>query len=200
MSPSVKAVTRVSQTLADYIGSLSENENAATRALILLGAAELGLDPTLVEDDLRLTMAARLPPELYARLQALRERVDQRALPQRPVRGGRATGAAADDTGAAAAPAFPAPLPSPARPTVTAAPASGADLPAPEMSGEDTHQAAPAQSSATWESRPVGAPQAEDVRPAPGAPATHMEGPASDAEETFDPFSGVGFDFEAPGS
>jgi hypothetical protein len=68
MSPSVKAVTRVSQTLADYIASLSENENAATRALILLGAAELGLDPTLVEDDLRLTMAARLPPELYAKL------------------------------------------------------------------------------------------------------------------------------------
>ncbi len=50
MSPSVKAVTRVSQALADYIGSLSENENAATRALILLGAAELGRAPTHVED------------------------------------------------------------------------------------------------------------------------------------------------------
>ena len=59
MVQSVTAATRISEGLATFIGSLCENKYAARRALMLLGTDELGIDLTLVVDDLRLTMAAR---------------------------------------------------------------------------------------------------------------------------------------------
>ena len=81
MTQSERATTRISARLADFISALSENENAATRALMLIGADQLGIDPTLVADDLRLTMAARLPPDVYTKLQTMWNRVDQSAVP-----------------------------------------------------------------------------------------------------------------------
>ncbi len=186
MSPSGKAITRVSQTLADYIGSLSENENAATRALILLGAVEFGLDPTLIEDDLRLTMAARLPPELYARLQTLRERVDHRVLMSRPAAVTCASGAAPVPEPGATPPAlFPEPVETRVRVSAVAAPR------APAVVDEGAPRPGPAQEITTRK------PQRLD---APDEPAPHMEEPMADGEERFDPFSGVGFDFDAPAS
>ena len=80
MTQSERATTRISSGLADFIKSLSENENAATRALILIGADQLGLDPTQVADDLRVTLGARLPPVVYAKLLALWNRVDHGGL------------------------------------------------------------------------------------------------------------------------
>ena len=55
---------------------MSENENAAMRALMLIGADQAGIDPTLVADDLRLTMAARLPAAIYDKLLGMLARVD----------------------------------------------------------------------------------------------------------------------------
>ena len=81
MSQKVKTSTRMSAGLATFIRSLSENENAATRALLLIGADQLGIDPTLVADDLRMTITARLPAEVYAILLAMWNRVDHNAPP-----------------------------------------------------------------------------------------------------------------------
>ena len=80
MTQSERATTRISPSLAGFIQSLSENENAATRALILIGADQLDLDPTQVADDLRVTLGARLPPAVYAKLLTLWNRVDHGAL------------------------------------------------------------------------------------------------------------------------
>jgi hypothetical protein len=71
----------MSAGLAEVIRSLSENENAATRALLLIGADQLGMDPTSVADDLRMTISARLPSEVCALLLAMWSRVDQSAVP-----------------------------------------------------------------------------------------------------------------------
>ena len=76
MTLSERATTRISQGFADFIQSLSENENAAMRALMLMGANQVGIDPTLVADDLRLTLGARLPPEIFERLLGMLAHVD----------------------------------------------------------------------------------------------------------------------------
>ncbi|HSH78962.1 MAG TPA: hypothetical protein VLA19_10570 [Herpetosiphonaceae bacterium] len=81
MSQSVKTSTRMSADLATFIRGLSENESAATRALLLIGADQLGIDPNLVADDLRATITARLPPEVSAILLAMWSRVHQNAVP-----------------------------------------------------------------------------------------------------------------------
>ena len=77
MSQSEKRSTRMSAGLATFVRGLSENESAATRALLLIGADHLGIDPNLVADDLRATITARLPAEVYAILIAMWNRVDQ---------------------------------------------------------------------------------------------------------------------------
>ena len=82
MSQSEKQSTRMSAGLATFVRGLSENESAATRALLLIGADHLGIDPTFVADDLRLTIMARLPAEVYAILMAMWNRVDQSAVPR----------------------------------------------------------------------------------------------------------------------
>ena len=76
MTLSERATTRISQEFAGFIHSLSENENAAMRALMLMGANQVGIEPMLVADDLRSTIAARLPPAIYERLLAMLARVD----------------------------------------------------------------------------------------------------------------------------
>ena len=76
MTQSERATTRISAGFAGFINGLSENENAAMRALMLLGADQIGIDPTMVADDLRLTIGARLPPAIYERLLAMLSRVD----------------------------------------------------------------------------------------------------------------------------
>ena len=58
---------------------LSENENAAMRALMLIGADQLGIDLTLVADDLRLTIGARLPAAVCDRLLAMLSQVNHDA-------------------------------------------------------------------------------------------------------------------------
>ena len=83
MTQRERATTRISADLASYISGLSENENAAMRALMLIGADQIGIDPTLVADDLRLTIGARLPPEIYDRLLAMLSRVDHHAVGSR---------------------------------------------------------------------------------------------------------------------
>ncbi len=75
MTQAERATTRISAGLAGFLSSLSENENAATRALMLIGADQIGIDPTLVADDLRLTIGARLPLEVYDKLLAMLSRV-----------------------------------------------------------------------------------------------------------------------------
>ncbi len=80
MSQSEKRSTRMSAGLATFVRGLSENESAATRALLLIGADQLGIDPNLVADDLRVTIPARLPAEVYAMLMAMWNRVDQSAV------------------------------------------------------------------------------------------------------------------------
>ena len=80
MSQSEKRSTRMSAGLATFVRGLSENESAATRALLLIGADQLGIDPNLVADDLRVTITARLPAEVYAILLAMWNRVDQSAV------------------------------------------------------------------------------------------------------------------------
>ena len=79
MTQSERATTRISAGFAGFINGLSENENAAMRALMLLGADQVGIDPTLVADDLRLTIGARLPPAIYDKLLAMLSRVDHDA-------------------------------------------------------------------------------------------------------------------------
>ena len=80
MSQSEKRSTRMSAGLATFVRGLSENESAATRALLLIGADQLGIDPNLVADDLRVTITARLPAGVYAILLAMWNRVDQSAV------------------------------------------------------------------------------------------------------------------------
>ena len=204
MSPSVKAVARVSQALAGYISSLSENENAATRALILLGVAELGIDPTLVDDDLRLTMAAPLPPELYARLQAIRDRVDHH--PPARVRLEAATrhdGLSTSLYERSAEPPAPAP---PAEPGVTpvrkpglytiepgrsgAAPPSAGHADAPYLPVSQVHAALPDHN---------GQGDDDGIITSPASCVWSMQSEhAAGYEEAFDPFIGIGFDFDAP--
>ena len=77
MSQSTKLSTRISAGLATLIQGLSENENAATRALLLIGANQLGIDPTFLADDLRTTLSARLPAEVYAMLLEMWSRADR---------------------------------------------------------------------------------------------------------------------------
>jgi hypothetical protein len=79
MSQSTKLSTRISAGLATLIRGLSENENAATRALLLIGANQLGIDPTLLADDLRTTLSARLPAEVYTMLLEMWSRTDRTA-------------------------------------------------------------------------------------------------------------------------
>ena len=204
MSRSVKAVARVSQALAAYISGLSGNENAATRALILLGAAELGIDPSLVDADLRLTMAAPLPPELYARLQAIRDRVDHGAgMRIRPEAGIRHAGRGTPlHTGSVD-------RPSPAPPV---------ELSLTPCREPDVSMAEPGLSAAA--SLSIGRyaaphPPVSQVRRALSQPSdqgdddgvitsrdslvwsVNAEHAAADDEE-LDPFSGIGFDFDAP--
>jgi len=207
MSRSVKAVTRVSQALAGYISSLSENENAATRALILLGAAELGIDPTLVDDDLRLTMAAPLPHELYARLQAIRDRVDHRArAPGRSEAAIRHAGGSTPlhtgsvDRASRAVPVELSVMPGrepdvsmaePA-PSATASLSTG-HYDAPHLSVSQVRRAL---------SQPSDQGDDDGVITSPDSPvwSVHPEHAAAGDEEELDPFSGIGFDFdEAPG-
>ncbi len=76
MTLTERATTRISAGFAGFINGLSENENAAMRALMLIAADLIGIDPTLVADDLRLTIGARLPPEIYDRLLGMLARVD----------------------------------------------------------------------------------------------------------------------------
>ncbi len=71
----------MSAGLATFVCGLSENESAATRALLLIGADQLGIDPNLVADDLRRTLPGRLPVEVYAILLAMWNRVDWSAVP-----------------------------------------------------------------------------------------------------------------------
>ena len=80
MSQSEKRSTRMSAGLATFVRSLSENESAATRALLLIGADQLGIDPNLVADDLRVTITAQLPADVYKILLAMWNRVDQSAV------------------------------------------------------------------------------------------------------------------------
>ena len=80
MSQSEKRSTRMSAGLATFVRGLSENESAATRALLLIGADQLGIDPNLVADDLRVTITSRLPAEVYAILLAMWNRVGQSAV------------------------------------------------------------------------------------------------------------------------
>ena len=80
MTLTKRATTRISEGFAGFINSLSENENAAMRALMLIGADQIGIDPTLVADDLRLTIGARLPPEIYDKLLGMLARVDHDAV------------------------------------------------------------------------------------------------------------------------
>jgi hypothetical protein len=116
MSQTVKTSTRMSAGLAAFIRGLSDNENAATRALLLIGADQLGVDPTLVADDLRVTITARLPAEVYAILLGMWNRVDHSAAlaatpPRTEGRSGRDRAAAE----ARAEPTSPAPPAPPAR-------------------------------------------------------------------------------------
>jgi hypothetical protein len=80
MTQRERATTRISAGFAGFINGLSENENAAMRALMLLGADQIGIDLTLVADDLRLTIGARLPPAIYDRLLAMLSRVPHDAV------------------------------------------------------------------------------------------------------------------------
>ncbi len=79
MTQSERATTRISAGFAGFINGLSENENAAMRALMLIGADQIGIDPTLVADDLRLTSGARLPPAVCDRLLAMLSQVNHDA-------------------------------------------------------------------------------------------------------------------------
>ncbi len=205
MSRSVKAVARVSQALAGYISSLSENENAATRALILLGAAELGIDPTLVDDDLRLTMAAPLPPELYARLQAIRDRVDQRASARgRPEAAMRLDGLSTPRHTGSVAPPSPAPpvelsLPPRREPGIAMAGAGPSAVASPGAGRITASHEPPPQVHAAL-SQPSNGGADDDAVASPGSPvwSVHPEDAAGGDEESFDPFSGIGFDFDDP--
>ncbi len=205
MSRSVKAVARVSQALAAYISSLSENENAATRALILLGAAELGIDPTQVDDDLRLTMAAPLPHELYARLQAIRDGVDHRARARvRPEAAigdeGRSTPL---HTGSVDRPSRAAPV------ELSLTPGRGPDVSMAELAPS----AAASLSTSSYDAphQPV-----SQVRRALSQPSNrgddddvvtsrdlavwsvHPQHAPTGGEEELDPFCGIGFDIDDP--
>ncbi len=71
----------MSAGLATFVRGLSENESAATHALLLIGADQLGIDPNVVADDLRVTITARLPPEVFAILMAMWNRVDLSGVP-----------------------------------------------------------------------------------------------------------------------
>ena len=79
MTQSERATTRISAGFAGFINGLSENENAAMRALTLIGADQIGIDPTLVADDLRLTSGARLPPAVCDTLLAMLSQVNHDA-------------------------------------------------------------------------------------------------------------------------
>ncbi len=74
------ATALMSARFASFMNGLSENENAAMRALMLIGANPIGIDLTLVADDLRLTVGAQLPLEIYDRLLAMLSRVDHDAV------------------------------------------------------------------------------------------------------------------------
>ena len=182
MTQSVTAATRISEGLAAFIESLSENKNAAMRGLMLLGADELGIDPTLVADDLRVTMAARLPPELYRKLQAMRDRVDDRALVRSPRN--------------AATKRRP-------RPGVVAAPRTG-DRAAQVATVDDLSRVRAAAASVEQASPLVPVEQHEDAERCDDleaiGPFAHLDELerrwSEEAEEAFDPFNSIGFDFD----
>ncbi len=203
MSRSVKAVARVSQALAGYISSLSENENAATRALILLGAAELGIDPTLVDDDLRLTMAAPLPHELYARLQAIRDGVDHRARARvRPEAAIRHDGLSTPLHTARVDPPSPAPpvelslTPCREPGTAMAEPGPSAAASLSTARYDAPHQ--PVSQVRRALSQPSNQRDEDGVITSPDSPVWSVppEHAAPGDEEELDPFSGIGFDFD----
>ncbi|HSH77196.1 MAG TPA: hypothetical protein VLA19_01540 [Herpetosiphonaceae bacterium] len=204
MSRSAKAVARVSQALAGYISSLSENENAATRALILLGAAELGIDPSLVDDDLRLTMAARLPPELYARLQAIRDRVDHRdrargkpeaAIGYDGVRSPLHARSAAPPTPAAATEPIFTPVREPGVSMAEREPSAATSRSAERY--DALHRPESQERAAVSHGSDQG--DHADVITAPASDVSRMQSEhAAGDEEAFDSFSGIGFDFDAP--
>ena len=204
MSRSVKAVARVSQALAAYISGLSGNENAATRALILLGAAELGIDPSLVDDDLRLTMAAPLPPELYARLQAIRDRVDHGAgMRIRPEAGIRPEGLSTSLHERSAEPSAPGP---PAEPGLRLIREPGHCAAEPGQSGAASPSAGHVDAPHPPVSQvPAALPNHNDQGEEDGMITSsdsrvwsmQSEHAVRDAD-AVDPFSGIGFDFDVP--
>ena len=80
-----RATTRISAAFAAYITSISSNENAAMRALMLLGADALGIDLVLIANDLRATIGTPLPPGIFERLLDMLARVEHDAGMKRVV-------------------------------------------------------------------------------------------------------------------
>ena len=73
---------RLSPELEALISTISENENAVMRALLLIGADAIGLDVRTVQADVRRSLSADLPPAIQTRLIALLQRDQHAAEPE----------------------------------------------------------------------------------------------------------------------
>lgn len=74
---------RLSPELEQLISTISDNENAVMRALLLIGADTIGLDVRTVQADVRRSLSADLPPAIQTRLIALLQRGQVEAEPER---------------------------------------------------------------------------------------------------------------------
>lgn len=74
---------RLSPELEALISTISENENAVMRALLLIGADAIGLDLQTVQADVRRSLSGDLPPEIQTRLFAMLQRGQHGAATER---------------------------------------------------------------------------------------------------------------------